>query len=184
MKAGGLGTGLLNFILFQAGWFACVLGAASGRPWMGAGIGAALALTHLALSRSPRDEAMLLAGALALGVLVDTAHVRMGTLAFTGGMVHPEFAPPWILVMWVQFASTLHYSLGWLERRYVLGACLGAVAGAGAYWAGVRLGAADFGPDTAQALLRIALSWGVSLPVLLRLALGTGRGREETYRVF
>ena len=184
MKAGGLGTGLLNFILFQAGWFACVLGAASGRPWMGAVIGAALALTHLALSRSPRDEAMLLAGALALGMLVDTAHVRMGTLAFTGGMVHPEFAPPWILVMWVQFASTLHYSLGWLERRYVLGACLGAVAGAGAYWAGVRFGAAALGPDPVQALLRIGLSWGVALPVLMRLAAWTGQRQEGTYRMF
>lgn len=184
MTSGGLGTSLLNFIMFQAGWFACVLGAASGRPWLGAGLGAALALTHLAMSRTPRDEALLLAGALALGVVVDTAHVRMGTLVFTGGMVLPGFAPIWILVMWVQFASTLHYSLAWLGRRYVLGACLGAVAGAGAYWAGVGFGAAAFGPDPDQALLRIAVSWGVALPVLMRMAAWTGRGQEGTYRLF
>ena len=42
-RRGGIGyiarTMLANFILFQLGWFACVLGGAHDRPWLGAGGG-------------------------------------------------------------------------------------------------------------------------------------------------
>ena len=33
---------LSNFLIFQAVWAACVLGAAAGHPWPGAGLGALL----------------------------------------------------------------------------------------------------------------------------------------------
>jgi hypothetical protein len=134
----------LNFVLYQAGWFCCILGAARGRPWLGAGLGLLAVLAHLALARRRRAEASLTLGALALGIVVDTVHMRMGTLTFHGGLLLPDFPPPWLLILWLQFATTLRYCLSWLAGRYALGAILGAVAGAAAYWAGVRLGAASF----------------------------------------
>ncbi len=185
MISGLARTRLLNFALFQAGWFCCVLGAAAGRPWLGTGLGLCLVLAHLALAGERREEAELLLGALALGLVVDTAHLRMGTLVFQGGHLHPDFAPPWLLVLWLQFASTLRFSMHWLAGRYVLGCFLGGVAGALAYWAGVRLGAASFGTTQAAALLRIGLSWALAMPVLLLMA-GLGEEREggRTYRIF
>jgi hypothetical protein len=178
-------TRILNFALFQAGWFCCVLGAAAGRPWLGTGLGLCLVLAHLALAGERRAEAELLLGALALGLVVDTAHLRLGTLVFQGGHLHPDFAPPWLLVLWLQFVSTLRFSMHWLAGRYVLGGLLGGVAGALAYWAGVRLGAASFGVEPAFALLRIGLSWGLALPLLLLME-GMGKGREgsRSYRIF
>ena len=177
-------TRLLNVALFQGGWFCCVLGAAWGRPWLGTFLGLALALAHLAMVRDRRGEGALLLGALILGVLVDTAHLRMGTLVFQGGFLHPDFAPPWLLVLWLQFASTLRFSMHWLSGRYILGSLLGAVAGAMAYWAGVRLGAAALGPETATALLRIGLSWGLAMPLLILMA-GMGEKDEggASYRI-
>ena len=178
-------TRLLNFALFQGGWFCCVLGAAWGRPWVGTVLGLAGGLAHLAMVRGRREEGALLLGALMLGVVVDTAHLRMGTLVFQGGFLHPDYAPPWLLVMWLQFASTLRYSMHWLSGRYVLGGLLGAVAGALAYWAGVRLGAAAFGTDTVTSLLRIGLSWGLAMPILLLMVGMDGKGRSgEPYRIF
>lgn len=178
-------TRLLNLVLFQGGWFFCVLGAAWGRPWTGTVLGLATGLAHLAMVRDRRREGELLLGALALGLVVDTVHLRMGTLVFQGGFLISDFAPPWLLVLWLQFATTLRYCLHWLAGRYVLGGLLGAVAGALAYGAGVRLGAASFGPDTITAMLRIGLSWGLALPLLLLME-GMGKGREgsRSYRIF
>ena len=39
---------LSNFLIFQAVWVACVLGAASGHPWLGAGVGLLLLPANLA----------------------------------------------------------------------------------------------------------------------------------------
>jgi hypothetical protein len=160
-------TNLANAALYQAGWFACVLGASAGRPWLGTFLGSGLVCTHLVLSDERGREGRLLAFALILGFLVDTAHQRTGALVFSAGSIHPDYAPPWILILWVQFASTLRYCLHWLRDRFVLGAILGSCAGAAAYAAGVRLGAAQFGPDLARSVLQIAVSWGVAVPFML-----------------
>lgn len=66
MNAGLLRTKLVNLMFFQAGWFACVLGAAAGRPWSGAGLGLILVLAHLVLVWDRVGEAKLLAFALVI----------------------------------------------------------------------------------------------------------------------
>jgi hypothetical protein len=185
MSLGPTGTRLLNFILFQAGWFVCVLGAASGRAWLGMGLGLALVVVHLILVARPGREGVLLAWALLGGIVIDSVHVRTGALVFSSGTVHPDFAPPWILVLWLQFASTLRFSLSWLKGRYVLGALLGFGAGALAYAAGARLGAAQLGPQTVRSLLQIGVGWSVALPLLLFVAQRTPSPEEgERYRIF
>ena len=37
---------ILNYVLYQAGWLACVLGAGRGRPWLGAGTALGLVAVH------------------------------------------------------------------------------------------------------------------------------------------
>ena len=41
---------LINYALYQTGWFACVLGAAAHRPWTGFAIAIVLVGVHLVLS--------------------------------------------------------------------------------------------------------------------------------------
>lgn len=185
MAIGRTWTVLLNYGLFQAGWGICVLGAAAGHPWPATAAGLAVVLAHLALAREIARESLLLLTGLLLGLLVDGFHIHTGVLVFPIGTLHPGLPPPWILVLWLQFAMTLHFSLAWLAGRYALGALLGSVAGALAYWAGVRLGAADFGADPVPCLIQIGLSWGLTLLVLLKvshLTAPTEKGR--TYRWF
>lgn len=176
-------TQVLNFVLFQAGWFVCVLGAASGRPGLGAGLGLVLVFAHLVLVPDRGREAGLLLFALALGLAVDSFHARTGVLVFMSGGLNPGLAPCWLLVLWMQLASILRFSLSWLAGRYALAGVLGALAGAGAYAAGVRLGAAGFGLDMAPALIRIGAGWGLALPLLLFAARKNG-GQGGTYRIF
>lgn len=40
-----------NIVAYQAAWFACVLGAAYGMPWIGAAVCLAVVAAHLALSK-------------------------------------------------------------------------------------------------------------------------------------
>lgn len=185
MAAARTWTVLLNYGLFQAGWCICVLGSAAGHPWPATAAGLVLVLAHLALVRDVVRETLLLLTGLLLGLLVDGFHIHTGVLVFPVGTLHPGLPPPWILVLWLQFAMTLHFSLAWLAGRYGLGALLGSVSGALAYWAGVRFGAADFGADLARCLIQIGLSWVLTLLVLLKvsqLTASTEKGR--TYRLF
>ena len=43
-------TGVLNFLIYQLGWFACVLGAAHQWPWFGTAIALSLVCTHMMLT--------------------------------------------------------------------------------------------------------------------------------------
>ena len=178
-------TSLLNYGLFQTGWFVCVLGAAAGHPWLAAAAGLLLVLVHLALVRNAAQESLLLLTSLLLGLLVDGLHIRTGVLVFPIGSFHPGLPPAWILVLWLQFAMSLHYSLGWLSGRYVLGALLGSISGALAYWAGVRFGAAAFGAELVHSLVQIGLSWGLTMLILLKISMLTAPKKEMlTYRCF
>jgi len=178
-------TSLLNYILFQSGWFVCVLGAAAGYPWMATAIGLLPVLVHLILVRDIAREIQLLGASLLLGVLVDGFHIRTSVLIFPIGSFHSSLPPAWILVLWLQFAMSLHYSLSWLRGRYFLAALLGSVSGALAYWAGVRLGAAAFGVDIIRSLVQIGLSWGLVMPILLKISMFTAaKQRQRTYRCF
>lgn len=185
MFSGKTWTSLLNYTLFQSGWFVCVLGAAAGYPWMATGIGLLLVLAHLALVRNAACEIVLLMASLFLGLLVDSYHIRTSVLVFPIGSFHSSLPPAWILVLWLQFAMSLHYSLGWLNGRYVLGTLLGSVSGALAYWAGVRLGAAAFGTELIYSLLQIGLSWGLTMLILLKISKTTAPPKNAlTYRCF
>jgi len=142
-------------------------------------------LAHLALVRNPARESLLLLASLLLGLLVDGVHIRTGVLAFPIGSFHPDLPPAWILVLWLQFAMTLHYSLGWLSGRNYLGVLLGSVSGALAYWAGVRFGAAAFGTELVHSLVQIGLSWGLVMLILLKISLLTAPQKNAlTYRCF
>jgi len=163
-------TNAINYALFQAGWFVCVLGTASGHPWLAGAVGLFLVLVHLFLVPDPIREGALLLLSLMVGLCIDAFHIWIGVLSFPHGSFHPALPPLWILVLWMQFAMTLHYSLGWLAGRYGIGALLGGVSGALAYWAGVRFGAAHFNDHLLACLLQIGLSWALVLPIFLKAA--------------
>jgi len=107
--------------------------------------------------------------AVVLGIGVEWFHSGVGVLDFLG---HQAGSPPpiWILGLWLQFATTLHFSLGWLSKRYPLAALLGLIGGPLAFLGGERLGAATFGDPRALSLGLIALAWAIALPVLVRFA--------------
>ena len=156
---------LVNYTLYQIGWFACVLGAASQRPWTGCLIAMFLVGVHLALSGERLLEVQLVLVATAVGAAVEMIQVAAGTYRFTSGTVNDALPPPWLLVMWAQFATTFRGSLRGVLTRPVLAMLFGAAGGPIAFLAGERLGAVTLLPPLAPSLLRLSISWAIALVV-------------------
>jgi len=160
---------LLNFVAFQLGWFACVLGGANDLALAGTLAVAAVVGMHLVLAQRPGPEALLIAVAAAVGLAWDSMLVALGLMNYPSGNFAPGLAPHWIVAMWALFATSLNLSMSWLKGRPRLAAVFGAVGGPLAYLAGERLGGLQM-PDPVAALGIQAIGWAVILPLLTRLA--------------
>lgn len=160
---------LLNFIAFQVGWFAAVLGAANGLPWAGPLVIAIAIGIHLLIVRRPRTELALILLCGLIGAVMDSSIVALGWVAYPAGSIVDNAAPYWIVAMWMLFATTLNLSLGWLKPRKVVGALFGLVGGPLAYYTGFKLGGIEF-VNFDAAIVSLGIGWAVAVPVLLLLA--------------
>ncbi len=158
-------THLINYALYQIGWFACVLGGASHRPWTGFLVAMILVGVHLALSVERSLEVRLVVLATAIGALVEAIQIATGTYRFTSGTVSDALAPSWLLAMWAQFATTFRFSLRSVIMRPVPAVLFGAAGGPLAFLAGERLGAVTLLPPLAHGLFRLSISWAIALLV-------------------
>lgn len=161
---------LINVTLYQAGWFAMVLGAARGKPWAGAGAGLVLLAVHLILTRERKPELLMVLAVGLLGTIVDSAQAFAGVFVFESGYWSYWVVPFWLTVMWMQFATLFHFALRWLSGRYLLASLLGAVGGPVAFWTGERLGGVIFPMGTGYSLFILAAVWLVVLPLSILLA--------------
>lgn len=175
----------VNFALYYAGWFACILGPAWGYPWTGTFIALGLIACHLALARRPGGEVTLMLAAAAVGLVVDTVQIAGGLLRFPSAGRFAWLPPAWLIVLWAQFAATFHFSMQWLKGRPWLAALFGAVGGPLAFLAGHKLGVVDFHPEVWRSMLSLAIVWGAVLPLLVGLAArqrGEGLGEYRGWR--
>ncbi|HCH65533.1 MAG TPA: DUF2878 domain-containing protein [Deltaproteobacteria bacterium] len=163
---------LFTFALSQVGWFACILGAANGLPWLGPLIVALLAL-HFIQSATDRPRAALRLLAVAvIGLVTDSLLMVSGVLIFPEAVqIMPALPGPpvWMVALWVGFGTTLGGALRALRMRWLGSVLVGAVFGALGYRAGVALGAAELGAPIPWSLGCVALAWGVVLPLMLQL---------------
>jgi len=156
----------VNYALYQTGWLACILGAAWGWPVTGALIAAALIGAHFAWTTERAMELRLLLLALGLGVIVEAYQVRSGTYTrFTSGAVVAWMSPPWLLLMWAQFATTFRSSLHAVMLVPRRAALFGLVGGPIAFLAGERLGAVTLARPLGPGLVRLSVTWGLALAI-------------------
>ena len=174
-------TPLVNYTLYQMGWFACVLGGASHRPWTGCLIAIILVGLHVAPSDEGSLEVRLVVLAATVGTVVEMVQIAAGTYRFTSGTLTDALPPPWLLAMWGQFATTFRYSLRPVITRPIRAALLGAAGGPLAFLAGERLGAVTLLPPLAYGLLRLSVSWAIALLVFSALVRRVAPGRGADY---
>ena len=157
---------LFNFVAFQVGWFACVLTAANGYPWVGLMVVSLIVALHIRSAEHRTHELQLLALAMVLGLVFDSLLVNSGWVSYPSGMLIPGVAPYWILAMWALFSTTLNLSMGWLKSSLALAAVMGAVFGPLSYLAGARLGAIVL-IDSFSSMILLAIIWALVMPILI-----------------
>ena len=169
---------LTNIILFQIGWFACVLTAASSQPIFGAIISLVIIACHILMSKQYKQELRIIIIAMMIGLFWDSLIVSAGWLTYQSGMVVDFMAPYWIVLMWALFATTINSSLSWMKEKLILSSVFGAIAGPLAYYAGVKLGAVEF-LNEINALIALSIGWALFTPLLLKLS--TKKSQQNKY---
>jgi len=157
-----------NFVAFQIGWFGAVMGAGHGMPWLGVVIVPLVLIVNVVLSADRRQELVVALVAAVMGFAVDTGLVAAGVFAPVPFLVPRPFSPPWMVMLWVNQATTLNGCLAWLRGRYLAGSLFGALGGPLAYLSGAKLGAASL-PST-NGLVILGITWACAFPALLAIA--------------
>lgn len=165
---------LLNFVAFQCCWFANVMGAASGFPWLGPLVTMLWLMVHLGSLRGATGagnvaaEIRVLLAAIAIGWTADSALTLAGLISF------PDFAqlggpsPVWMVALWACFAATFRHSLSWMRGRWLIAVVLGAMGGPLAYFGGEKLGAIVLTENLS--LVIIGVQYAIATPFLLAIA--------------
>jgi len=162
-----------NFVFFQLGWFACILGAANQQELLAVLAVSLYIAFYLWRSQSPKSEINLFLRVLLFGVAVDTIMMHLGYVDFHNAWPAPTLSPLWMWILWVLVATTINGSLSWLRGKPVFGAILGAITGPLSYEAGIRLGAGTWGPGgQVIGLILLAVVWAVAIPLFFYWADG------------
>lgn len=169
---------IINIVAHQVGWFAAVLGVGNGMPWLGVAVIPLLLALHLALSPEWKPELALVLGAAMIGFIFDTVLVSTGVFSPVFYLLPAPLSPPWMVMLWINFAMTLNVSLGRLRGKYLLAAILGAFGGPMAYYGGAELGAMTVIPNANQ-LVVLGIAWACAVPLLYRLSAQTSRMFER-----
>src|SRR4051812_42282037 len=99
--------GIVQFCLFQAAWFACVLGSAHDRVGPGVLAVGATVLVSWSLSARRGVDIALAAQAVLMGLAWDTWMLREGWVHYASPGPLVQWAPIWILGLWALFATLL-----------------------------------------------------------------------------
>lgn len=152
---------VINFVLFQLGWLACVL-----YPNLGAvGFVVLIVAFHLAfISQARMAELQFIGAGVVIGGLLDGLWFNVGVI--DNGVEGFQLTPIWILGLWAAFSTTLSHSLSWISAKPWLPFACAPIAGPFAYWSASKMGAVEL-PDLALSLAALAVGWLVVFPLLL-----------------
>jgi Protein of unknown function (DUF2878) len=156
-----------NVLAFQIGWFACVLGAANGHPWLGPLAVLLLLALHLWFAADRRAALRIVLTVGMIGAATDSTLGYLGILQFRDSLFVGWFCPPWLIALWVIFATTLQSSLSWLAARPLTAAVLGSLFGPVSYYAGQALGALNLTDNLPIAVTTLSAIWALLFPLLL-----------------
>lgn len=162
-----LSRNLAYGVAWQIAWFAAVIAAGKGLPWVGL-LAAIPALLIGGWGRWPQAW-WVIAVSLAVGVAVDATLGLSGVANFPGGALDGRLSPPWMWLLWVQLGLALDLSLAWLRPHRWLAVAFGLCGAPGAYLGGVSFGAM-FAPHGLVMLgCAVGLAYACALPLLIGL---------------
>lgn len=168
----------INFIIFEACWFACVLGAAKNLGWLGPLLVLiTVPLQIILLTENHRAEFIFVVTCGVTGFILETLMI-LGSVYAPVSREWGFICPPWMAALWFNFALLVSISLAWLKGRYAAAAVLGGLAGPVAYWGGDKLEALRVAATFSTGYLILAVMWALALPLLVYLHDSLTRARQ------
>ncbi len=160
---------IINFVLFQIGWFASVLGAAKQLPWLGVIVVAVIVAWHLLQAKQAKPELVLLVIALLIGGLFDQLMLINGLISYQAHGWSISLLPSWILALWAVFVTVLNVSLRWMRGKWLVAILFGAVGGPLAYMGAEKLGAVTLNA-LPMSYVALSVGWAILTPLLLKIS--------------
>ena len=159
---------IANALLFQIGWFACVLGGNS--YWLLIALG--VLVIHFVWISSWAAEGRLVITVMLIGALIDSLLMTLGVFDFG---VSGYLLPLWLALLWAVMATTLNHCLAWTARPLWRAAVLGAIGDPMSYYAGSQLAQVHLPLGMWPSMLLLGLVWAGVFPLLQWLAGRTTR---------
>ena len=168
---------LIDFVLFQAAWFACVLATRTDFPHALPLVGLLLILGRVLFTKRFRQALPFVLACAAIGVCGDAALVTLGFLDFEP--YHNLFgAPLWMVALWLNFGLMIHPLFSWFVKscpRALIGFAVGGVI---AYYSGEKLEVLSL-PMGWQSALAVGAEWGMAGLVLRFLQVRFGNEENK-----
>jgi hypothetical protein len=149
---------LTNVLLFQVGWFVCILFASQWAVLYTLVAGC----VHFYWSQTRVRDAIAVVLCLLIGVVHDSVLIHAGLIRFVESSLWP---PLWLMCLWLLLGITLNHSLRWVYERPYWSAMLGAISGPLSYLAGVKLSSAEWSSPLTEVIPIIAFLWLLVLPL-------------------
>ena len=168
---------LIDFALFQAAWFACVLATLSPYPQFLPLGGSILVIGRVAQKGRLREALPLGLACIAIGTLGDALLVKLGFLSFSP---YPNLlgAPLWMVALWMNFGLMLRPLFAWFLDNCVRTLLGFSIGGAVAYFSGEKLGVLGLEKGW-QSILAIGVEWAVAGMILRYLWLKLPKDRKS-----
>ena len=102
-----------------------------------------------------------------IGITIDSS------LTFFGIFIFPDSSliiPFWLIVLWINFSTTITLSLSFIGKNKLVAFGLGATALPFNYTVGERLGAVTFSEPYLFSILVLVLVWSLSFPILFMVS--------------
>lgn len=169
---------LIDFVLFQAAWFACVLATRTDFPHALPLVGLLLILGRVLFTKRFRQALPFVLACAAIGVCGDAVLVALGFLGFEP---YPNLfgAPLWMVALWLNFGLMIHPLFSWFVKscpRALIGFAVGGVI---AYYSGEKLEVLSL-PMGWQSALAVGAEWGMAGMVLRFLQVRFGNGENKS----
>lgn len=154
---------IANYLLFQLGWLACVLGG----DQIALAAAVIVLFIHLLWIGNWHKEKQILALTFLLGCAIDSFLRNLEILQFSSQLDDAgRILPLWLACLWLIFATTLRHSLDWSRTHKLYGAILGFLGGPLSYLAGSKISDVTLAQPLWQTLLILAIIWAVVIPML------------------
>jgi len=169
---------VLNIILLNLLWFACVLGASNGLLWPSIVCLSLLLMFVVIYVGFNRKDMKVIVFSLLFGTLVDGYLQSSGLLIYASPFHQLSYIPPvWIMFLWIGFGASIKTGMQWFLANPMIGTVIMTVGAPVSYFSASRLGAVVF-TDWLEVMSLIAIAWLIYFVCITQLFYPKGRHKD------